>query len=60
MIDHTDIPSHHALVKDFRGPNYQVDNGEQQHRERVEDVESYFAVSKARACSGSIFGYSVA
>ena len=58
--DHTDISSDHAFLKDSGRPDNEVDDGEQQHRKRVEDVESDFAMSETRTCSSSILGYSVA
>jgi len=58
--DHTDISSDHAFLKDSGRPDNEVDDGEQQHRKRVEDVESDLAVGETRACSSSVLGYSVA
>lgn len=57
---HVDIPRDPAFLENLRWPYGEVDDGEQQHWKRVQDVESDFAMSQSRACSGCIFGNPIA
>jgi hypothetical protein len=47
------------LVDDVGGPDYHVDDGEQQHRNRIKQIESDFAVGDVGVAAGCVLGYPI-